>query len=278
MKPAWLDKKINFKSCATMQETLRDLDVATVCEQARCPNTTECFLKKEATFLILGRRCTRGCSFCNIEKLTPLEPDVNEPSRVAVAVKRLGLKHVVITSVTRDDLADGGAEFFAQTVRCIRESSCEVKIEVLVPDFGHSLEALETVINSQPDIIAHNLETVPSLYKEVRQGANYFGSLNLLRIVNDISTDIKIKSGLMLGLGESQDEVSGVMQDLRSVGCDFLSMGQYLSPTKQHYPVKEYVTPEQFSDYKKKAKHLGFLHVESGPYVRSSYMASEYLS
>ena len=278
MKPEWLDKKINFKSCAVMQENLRDLDVVTVCEQALCPNATECFSKKEAAFLILGSICTRHCSFCNIEKATPLPLDLGEPGRVAEAVKHLGLKHVVITSVTRDDLGDGGAEFFAQTVKCIRESSFEVKIEILVPDFGHSLKSLKTVINSKPDIIAHNLETVPSLYQEVRKGANYFGSLNLLRMVNDLSLGIKIKSGLMLGLGESQEEVFLVMKDLRSVGCDFLSIGQYLSPTKQHYPVKEYITPEQFSNYKKEGKQLGFLHIESAPYVRSSYKASEYLS
>jgi len=278
MKPVWLDKKINLKSCSAMKEALRDLGVETVCEQAICPNIGECFSRNEATFLILGRNCTRRCSFCNIEKSKPLAPDLNEPGRVAQAVKRLCLKHVVITSVTRDDLADGGAGIFAQTVMRIREKSPQVSIETLIPDFGLSLSALKTIVDTKPDIVAHNLETVPSLYKQVRQGADYLGSLSLLLMINKMSPGFKIKSGLMLGLGEKEEEVLLVMQDLRSVGCDFLSIGQYLAPSKQHYPVKNYIVPEQFDYYKEKGRELGFLHIESAPYVRSSYMAADYLS
>ncbi|MCX5699204.1 MAG: lipoyl synthase [Candidatus Omnitrophica bacterium] len=277
MKPAWLNKKISLKDCAAMKRALRLLRVETVCEQAMCPNIGECFARKTATFLILGKNCTRNCSFCNIQKAKPLPVDRDEPERVARAVGKLGLEHVVITSVTRDDLVDGGAEIFAQTVKCIREKSPQVKIETLIPDFGLSWDALKIVVDSKPDIIAHNLETVPSLYKQVRQSADYLGSLNLLRLINKMAPGLKIKSGLMLGLGESQEEVFLVMKDLRSVGCDFLSIGQYLAPSKQHYPVKDYIPPEQFDYYKEKARELGFSRIQSAPYVRSSYLAAEYL-
>ena len=278
MKPAWLNKKISFKDCAAMKQALRSLHVETVCEQAICPNIGECFSAKTAAFLILGRNCTRSCSFCNIQKAKPLPVDRDEPERVAQAVGQLGLKHVVITSVTRDDLADGGAGIFADTVNRISQKLPEVIVELLIPDFGFSWDALEIVVEAKPDIIAHNLETVPSLYKQVRQGADYLGSLNLLRLINKMASGSKIKSGLMLGLGESQEEVLLVMKDLRSVGCDFLSIGQYLAPGKQHYPVKNYIAPEQFDYYKEKARELGFLHVQSAPYARSSYLAAEYLS
>ena len=277
MKPAWLNKKINLKDCSVMKQALRSLHVETVCEQAMCPNIGECFSAKTATFLILGKNCTRMCSFCNIRKASPLPVDGDEPLRVAGAVYDLGLKHVVITSVTRDDLVDGGAEIFAQTVRQIRERSPRVSIETLIPDFGFSLRALKIVADSKPDIIAHNLETVPSLYKQVRQGADYLGSLGLLRMIKKIAPELKTKSGLMLGVGEKKDEVLAVMHDLRSVECDLLSIGQYLAPSQKHYPVKDYIAPEQFDDYKEKARAFGFLHIESGPYVRSSYMASDYL-
>lgn len=277
MKPVWLNKKINLKNCSTMKAQLRSFNVDTVCEQAICPNMEECFSCGQVTFLILGSICTRCCSFCNIEKATPLPLDLDEPGRVAQAVMQLGLKHVVITSVTRDDLSDGGAEIFAQTIRLIREKSKQVKVETLIPDFKRSSEALKIVIDAAPDILAHNLETVPSLYRQIRHGADYLGSLNLLREARKISSNIKVKSGIMLGLGESQDEVFLVMQDLRAVGCDFLTVGQYLAPSKQHYPVIDYIPLEQFECYKKKAKDLGFLHVQSGPYVRSSYMAGQYV-
>ena len=278
MKPAWLNKKINLKDCSAMKQNLRNLGVETVCEQAMCPNIGECFLAKTATFLILGRHCTRMCSFCNIQKAKPLAVDGGEPERVAQAVEQLSLKHVVITSVTRDDLSDGGAGIFAQTVSCIREKSPQVKIEILIPDFGASFGALKIVAAAKPDIIAHNLETVPSLYNQVRQGSDYLRSLGVLRVLKEILPQLKTKSGLMLGLGEKIDEVLAVMQDLRSVDCDLLSIGQYLAPSKRHYPVKDYIPLEQFDDYKKKAKELGFLHIQSAPYVRSSYMAAQYLS
>jgi lipoyl synthase len=277
MKPAWLNKKINLKNCSLLKQVLRDLRLNSVCEQAICPNISECFLRREATFLILGRHCTRMCSFCNIDKAEPLSVDVDEPDRVAQAVAQLCLKHVVITSVTRDDLSDGGAGIFANTVLRILQKSPKVTIEVLIPDFKLSLTALRTVVEAGPQIIAHNVETVPSLYKLVRPGADYSGSLGLLRMVKEMSPEIKTKSGIMLGLGERTEEVYSVMQDLRSAGCDFLSIGQYLAPSKRHYPVKDYIDPAQFEDYKTKGLELGFLHIESGPYVRSSYMAGEYL-
>jgi lipoyl synthase len=277
MKPDWLNKKINLKDCSRLKQVLRDLRVETVCEQAMCPNISECFLRSEATFLILGRHCTRMCSFCNIIKAKPLSADPDEPRRVAQAVAQLCLKHVIITSVTRDDLSDGGAGIFADTVLRIFQKSPQVSIEVLIPDFKLSLVALSTVVGSGPQIIAHNLETVPSLYKEVRQGANYSTSLSLLRMIKEISPEPKTKSGIMLGLGEKTEEVYSVMEDLRSVGCDFLSIGQYLSPSQRHYPVRDYIKLEQFDDYKAKGLELGFLHIESAPYVRSSYMAAGYL-
>ena len=278
MKPAWLNKKINFKDCSEMKQSLRSLGVETVCEQAMCPNIGECFLAKTATFLILGKNCTRSCRFCNIQHSKPLAVDEGEPEKVAQAVEQLDLKHVVITSVTRDDLSDGGAEIFVATVNSIKRKTPKVTVELLIPDFGFSLTALKIVADSGAAIIAHNLETVPSLYAQVRQGADYTHSLGLLRTLKEIAPQLKTKSGLMLGLGESPEEVLAVMQDLRSVNCDLLSIGQYLAPSKQHYPVKEYISLEQFDSYKEKAKELGFLHIQSAPYVRSSYLAAQYLS
>ena len=277
MKPAWLNKKIKLKDCSGMKQVLRRLRLDTVCEQAMCPNIGECFSHKLATFLILGKNCTRSCGFCNIQKAKPLPVDKDEPERVAQAVCQLDLKHVVITSVTRDDLTDGGANIFANTVNQISRRLPEVTVELLIPDFGFSLAALKIVAASRPQIIAHNLETVPALYKIVRPGADYARSLSLLRTLKEIAPQLKTKSGLMLGLGEKQSEVLVVMNDLRSAGCDLLSIGQYLAPSQKHYPVKDYLSLKQFEDYKEKAKALGFLHVESGPYVRSSYLAEEYL-
>ena len=277
MKPAWLNKKINLKSCSALKKNLRDLRLDTVCEQAACPNIGECFSQNAATFLILGRHCTRMCSFCNIKKEKPSAPDLDEPKRVAQAVAQLGLKHVVITSVTRDDLGDGGAGIFADTVLQIKQRLPQVTIEILIPDFKLSQDSLRKVAGSGPHIIAHNIETVPSLYPLVRQGANYARSFGVLRMVKKISPALKIKSGLMLGLGEKKEEVVSVMEDLRSIDCDFLSIGQYLAPSRKHYPVKEYIAPEQFDYYKEKGMQLGFLHIESAPYVRSSYMAAKFL-
>ena len=279
MRPEWLNKKIDLKVVSEMKGQLRQLGVETVCEQAMCPNAGECFGRGEATFLILGRHCTRACSFCNVDKSVPilLAPDTDEPRRVAEAVLKFGLKHVVVTSVTRDDLPDGGAKAFADTVSSIRKKSPRTTIELLVPDFKLSLKAIETVIMSQPDIFAHNVETVPSLYSAVRQGSDYGRSLEVLKKAKEMVPNIKTKSGIMLGMGEREDEVIQVIIDLRLAGCDFLSIGQYLAPSLGHYPVKEHVLPEKFANYKEKGMKFGFLHIESGPYVRSSYMAGIYL-
>jgi len=278
MKPEWLNKKIDLKTYSQMKKALRALRVETVCEQAMCPNAGECFGRNEATFLILGKHCTRMCSFCNIDKSKPLPPDPEEPKRVADAAAHFSLKHVVITSVTRDDLPDGGAAIFADTVVSVRKRSPGVTIEILIPDFKLLKSSLEAVVKAAPDIIAHNIETIPSLYASVHQGADYKRSIEVLRIIKNISPDMKTKSGIMLGLGEKEEEVYLSMKDLRRAGCDFLSIGQYLAPSKRHYPVKEYIRPEKFEQYKEKAKELGFSHVESGPYVRSSYMAGSYLN
>jgi lipoyl synthase len=278
MKPAWLNKKINLGACSQMRQRLNGLRVETVCEQALCPNIGECFSSGQATFLILGRQCTRACSFCNIEKGIPARLDPDEPCRVAEAIEQLSLRHAVITSVTRDDLGDGGAGIFSETVLAIRRRTPQTKIELLIPDFQLSGEALRVVTTALPDIIAHNVETVPSLYPLVRQGAEYRRSLDVLRMVRAISPVMKTKSGFMLGLGEREDEVIAVMRDLRLAGCGFLSIGQYLSPSRKHFPVKEYVDPAVFARYKEIAVELGFLHVESGPYVRSSYAAEGYLA
>ena len=292
MKPIWLNKKIRLTECSETKSLLREMKLETVCEQASCPNIGECFSQRHATFLILGRQCTRSCSFCNIVKGEPLPPDPCEGARVAEAVKKLVLKHVVITSVTRDDLADGGAGIFADTVLQIRRNSPRVTIEILIPDFKLSQDSLRAValplpgskipgpgpgIGQGADIIAHNVETVPSLYQSVRQDSDYKRSLGVLDAIKKISPHLKTKSGMMLGMGESQPEILAVMKDLRAVGCDFLSIGQYLAPSKAHYPVKEYITPDQFSLYKETGLNMGFLHIESGPYVRSSYRAGEYL-
>lgn len=276
MKPVWLNKRINLGACADVKELLRDLCVETVCEQALCPNMGECFERKEATFLILGRNCTRMCSFCNVEKANPSPVDLDEPRRVAEAVEKLSLKHVVITSVTRDDLPDGGAEIFKDTVLSVRKKSPKITIEILIPDFRLSLGALTIAVTSGADIIAHNVETVPSLYSQVRQGADYLRSIEVLKMIKKISPQTKTKSGIMLGLGEKEEEVNAVMKDLRSVDCDFLSIGQYLAPSQRHYPVKEYVSPQKFDNYREKGEELGFLHIKSAPYVRSSYAAADY--
>jgi lipoic acid synthetase len=278
MKPQWLDKKIDIKKYAQMKQVLRKLRVETVCEQAMCPNAGECFSRNEATFLILGKYCTRMCSFCNVEKRLPLPVDMQEPQRVAEAAAYFSLKHVVITSVTRDDLSDGGAEVFARTVLAIRKKTPDVTIEILIPDFKLSPASIEAVVRSVPDIIAHNIETVPSLYDTVHQGADYNRSIGVLSMIKKISSEMNTKSGIMLGLGEKEEEVYSSMKDLREAGCDFLSIGQYLAPSKKHYPVKEYITPENFDRYKEKGMELGFAHIESGPYVRSSYMAGRYMS
>ncbi|HNX80756.1 MAG TPA: lipoyl synthase [Candidatus Omnitrophota bacterium] len=277
-RPAWLNKKINLGQCREVETLLSGLSLNTVCHKALCPNIGECFNKKHATFLILGDACTRACTFCAVHKKLPCPVDSDEPAHVAEAVVKLGLKHVVITSVTRDDLADGGAGHFVRTIEAIRVKAPGVAIEVLIPDLQGDSDALTCIVKAKPEIIAHNVETVPSLYSLVRTGASYERSLGVLRSIKRIDATVLTKSGIMLGLGEQRREVLSVCKDLVDNGCDFLSIGQYLAPSKEHYPVQEFIRPEQFELLKTQALDCGFRHVESGPYVRSSYAASQYLT
>jgi len=277
IKPAWLNKKISLRDCSQVKVLLKDLRLHTVCEEALCPNMGECFSKHQATFIILGAICTRSCRFCGVTKGRPLAPDADETGRIVQAVKKLGLSHVVITSVTRDDLVDGGASVFAEVIFALRSIGRKVSIETLIPDFNADYRLLNIIADARPDIIAHNIETVPSLYQEVRPGgASYERSLEVLRRLRNTASKITLKSGLMLGLGEKKDEVFAVFDDLLNAGCMFLSIGQYLAPSARHFPVREYLHPDVFEEYKKEALKRGFSFVKSGPYVRSSYAASEY--
>ena len=274
-KPEWLQKKVNPGDQAGMRRLLGELRLNTVCEQALCPNISECFSCGQATFLILGRSCTRLCSFCNVEKSMPQPIEADEPVRVAAAVTRLNLHHVVITSPTRDDLADGGAGQYAATVAAIRTASPGTRIELLIPDFNGDSASLGVVTSSRPHILGHNVETVPRLYS-IRSGSDYRRSLDVLKICRELAPDIRTKSGIMLGMGEKREEALQLFADLREVGCSYLSIGQYLAPSRMHYPVQEYIRPEIFDDFREAALKLGFDHVESGPYVRSSYHAGRY--
>lgn len=259
------------------EKLLESFGLFTVCISARCPNCNECFSRNTATFLILGEICTRNCSFCAVERgCLPDPPGVDEPYRLARAINELGISHAVITSVTRDDLPDGGAAHFANTIRTIRKLCPSTTVELLVPDFGGSAESLALVLAAQPDVLAHNLETVPPLYPKVRSGADYNRSLNLLAKTKEISPDIVTKSGLMLGLGEEADEVEGVLRDLRAAGCDMVTIGQYLSPSLRNIPVSRYVTPPEFDLWRDKALEFGFKSVAAGPLIRSSYNAAEF--
>jgi lipoyl synthase len=274
-RPEWLQKKISPAVHRDMDGLLDGLRLHTVCREAHCPNISECYGSGQATFLILGTVCTRLCSFCNVTKREPLHPDPDEPKRVAEAVRLLELRHVVITSPTRDDLPDGGANIFAETVRAIRTMSPGAAVELLIPDFGGVRSSLQLVVSTRPDILGHNLETVPRLY-HIRAGADYRQSLAVLGTVREMDPSLQTKSGIMLGMGEEEGEVARVFADLLENGCRYLSIGQYLAPSKRHYPVKEYLQPETFERYQEQALSMGFLHVESGPYVRSSYRAELY--
>lgn len=277
-KPDWLRIKAHSgKSREEVEEMLSRLSLHTVCEEANCPNMSECFSRRTATFMILGNFCTRNCTFCNVQKNKPQAVDPEEPIRVAQAVKELNLRHVVITSVTRDDLPDGGAGHFAEVIGSIKELDKNVVVEVLIPDFQGSLEALSKVAEAKPEIINHNVETVPHLYPEVRPMAVYARSLELLRNIKALDGDIFSKSGIMVGLGEKEPEVLEVFRDLREAGCDFLTVGQYLAPSKKHHPVVEYIHPDVFQRYKEQALNLGFKYVASAPLVRSSYLADKAL-
>ena len=258
---------------AQTQDLLDRLHLPTVCQSARCPNRGECFSHHTATFLILGEVCTRGCAFCAVKKGKPLPLEADEPQRLALAVSQLGLRHVVITSVTRDDLPDGGAAHYARVVAALREHCPGVRVELLVPDFAGSEKSLATLLAAQPDILAHNLETVPRLYPHVRRGADYWRSLMVLQLVKELSPHIITKSGLMLGLGEESPEIEAVLRDLRYVSCDMLTIGQYLSPSLHHFPVARYVNPEEFEGWRKQALALGYKSVAAGALVRSSYKA-----
>jgi len=277
-KPDWLRiKTLGGKNRTQVEKLLSRLSLHTVCEEANCPNIMECFSSKTATFMILGSMCTRNCTFCNVTKGKTQQVDEDEPLHVAKAVEELGLMHVVVTSVTRDDLPDGGAGHFAKVIHKIRELNPEVAVEVLIPDFKGSREALQTVIDAKPEIINHNIETIPRLYPEVRPMAVYERSLELIKNVKASSPEILTKSGIMLGLGESFDEVIETFKDLRKADCDLLTVGQYIAPSPKHHPVVEYIHPDIFEKYREKALELGFKYVASGPLVRSSYHAAKAL-
>ncbi len=275
-KPSWIRVKApNSKGYQETAALMRDLKLKTVCEEAACPNIGECWSKKHATMMILGDTCTRACTFCNIKTGRPDLLDPHEPERVGNAVAQMGLSHVVITSVDRDDLDDGGANHFAEVIREIRTKAPNTTIEVLTPDFLRKEGAVEIVVAAAPDVYNHNLETVPRLYSTVRPGARYFNSLRLLNDVKTINPQMFTKSGIMVGLGETKNEVYQVMDDLRAADVDFLTIGQYLQPTPKHHPLIDYITPEEFEDYATMARGKGFLMVSSSPLTRSSYHAGD---
>ena len=275
-KPSWIRVKIsNSNVFAETKKIIKDKNLVTVCEEAGCPNISECWSKKHATFMILGDTCTRACAFCNVKTGIPNKVDLEEPQKIANSVKELNLNHVVITSVDRDDLEDGGALHFANVVTSIKSLNSNTTVEILTPDFLRKKDSYKIVVDSNPDVFNHNLETVPSLYLKVRPGSRYFQSLNLLANVKIHNPEIFTKSGLMVGLGETKDELCQVMDDLRCANVDFITIGQYLQPTPQHYPIKKFITPEEFETYKEIAYSKGFLMVSSSPLTRSSYHAGE---
>ena len=276
-KPSWIRVKAPVsQEYHSTRELMRGLKLNTVCEEAACPNIGECWAKKHATFMILGSVCTRACAFCNVATGMPDDLDPFEPKRVADATAELGLNHVVITSVDRDDLADGGAEHFAQTIRAIRRQSPETTIEILTPDFKHKVDqAVDIIVAAKPDVFNHNLETAPRLYPSIRPGARYFTSLDLLHRVKRADPTIFTKSGLMVGLGESKEEVLQVMDDLRAADVDFITIGQYLQPTAKHAAVDRFVEPKEFASYVKIARAKGFLMVSASPLTRSSHHAGD---
>lgn len=273
--PDWLRRKLPDTSAVRTHETLARNKLNTVCESALCPNRSECYARKTATFMILGDVCTRSCGFCAIKTGRGLPVEADEPRRVAVAAKDLGLRYVVVTSVARDDLEDEGAGHFAQTIREIRLAIQDVQIEVLTPDFHARRNLIRIVVDAKPEVFNHNLETVKRLQREVRPQAGYERSLDVLRQVKDLDASVSTKSGIMLGLGEHEDEVLSAAQDLRAAGCDILTLGQYLAPSNDHLRMVEYIAPEVFNQLAQKAKLMGFREVFSGPYVRSSYHAGE---
>ena len=275
-KPQWLRKKISPSKNKELESMFLDLNLNTVCQEAMCPNITECFSKKQATFLILGNICTRACGFCAVSKGKPLPTDEDEPYKIAQAVKTLGLRHVVITSPTRDDLKDGGALQFCKTIDAIKEMDASIVVELLIPDMKENVDSIRLIANSKADIVGHNMESVSRLY-EIRKGADYRRSLRVLKLIRDLNPNIYTKSGIMLGLGEKDFEIKELMQDLLDVGCRFLSIGQYLAPSSKYAKVVEYSTPKRFEYLQHLGIDMGFKFIKSSPYTRSSYMAHEYL-
>jgi len=276
-RPAWL--RVKFFGGPNYQElkrTMRSLDLHTVCESARCPNMGECWEHRTATFMILGNICTRACGFCAVPSGKPLgPPEEDEPRRVGEAVARMGLKYAVVTSVNRDDQPDGGATIFARTIEEIRRRVPGCRVEVLIPDFRGVWSSLETVMATRPDVLNHNMETVPRLYRRVRKGAVYERSLELLRRAGEMAPGMATKTGMMLGLGETRQEVLQAMQEIAAQGTHILTLGQYLQPTPEHLPLERYVHPDEFAEFKRLGEQMGFKHVEAGPLVRSSYHAFE---
>ena len=275
-KPSWIRAKAPGSAAyAETRAIVKENNLVTVCEEAACPNIGECWEQKHATFMIMGETCTRACAFCNVATGVPLPLDGKEPAHVADAVAKLGLRHVVITSVDRDDLDDGGAQHFADTINAIRNASPTTTIEILTPDFLRKDGALETVVAAKPDVFNHNLETVPRLYLTIRPGARYFHSLNLLQRVKQLDPEIFTKSGIMVGLGEAREEVMQVMDDMRSADIDFITIGQYLQPTRKHAPIDKFWSPDEFNGLATQARAKGFLMVSATPLTRSSHHADE---
>ncbi len=279
MRPDWIKAKApDGAEYRELKRLMESSKLHTVCQSAHCPNIGECWRARTATFMILGNTCTRNCRFCAVSTGKPDALDYDEPRRVAEAVAHLGLKHAVITSVTRDDLPDGGASIFSETIRLIHQSEHRTTVEVLIPDLQGNWDALSSIVQAQPEILNHNIETVGRCYPEVRPQAVYSRSLELLRQVKSMQPDMRTKSGLMVGVGETWDELVQTMRDLRSVGCDILTIGQYLAPSKDHHPIARYYTPEEFGELKRIGLEMGFSYVESAPLVRSSYHAAEQIN
>ena len=275
-KPEWIRSKlINSKEFFLPKTIVNKNNLVTVCQEANCPNITECWSKRHATFMIMGDTCTRACAFCDVKTGRPEKLDPFEPKKIALAVKRLNLRHVVITSVDRDDLKDGGSNHFYETIKSTREANPQTTIEVLTPDFLRKGDAYKRVLDAMPDVFNHNIETVPSLYLKVRPGSRYFSSLELLKNAKQINQETFTKSGIMVGMGETKDEILQVMDDLRSANVDFLTIGQYLQPSVKHFPLQRYYDPSEFKDLEVIAKAKGFLLVSSSPLTRSSYHADE---
>ena len=274
-KPDWLKVRFDSVEINRLYNLLNSFSLNTVCKEAGCPNIGECFKKHTATFLIMGRNCTRHCKFCNVAKNPATALDPKEPENVAKAAIQMQLRHIVITSVTRDDLPDGGARHFSETVKAVRSALPGATVELLIPDMGGIKQSLDIILSSDPDILGHNIETVPSLYSTVRPEADYCRSLAILEYVKQANPSIISKTGLMVGLGETYDEITKVMDDLAGIGCDILTIGQYLRPSKEHLEVKEYVTPQIFDEYASLGREKGISYVFSGPLVRSSYHAAE---